>query len=308
MIARIYYRTIVYTVFALLAFAGNSVLCRLALNGDSGYTLDAISFTIIRLLSGIAALLLLVMFSQNNQSSHLCLDKPKTAADTYWRVYSKHSVSALLLFIYMLGFSIAYIYLDTGVGALILFSSVQITMIICSLLAGKRLHWTEWLGAVCAFFGFVYLIFPSLTEPSLSGFVLMTVAGIAWGLYTLKGQSSNHPLQDTMKNFTATLPLVLLLLLAYIFFSLQLSVYGVMLAVLSGVVASAIGYAIWYSALQGLSSVQAAVVQLLVPVVAAAGGVVWSNEMISLRLLLASVIVLGGLLLVVFGRHYFADS
>jgi len=279
-------KIIACTGFALIAFAGNSVLCRLAL-GEK--TIDAASFTAIRLLSGIIMLGLILLATGN----------AKTAA-------SKGSWSAsFMLFLYAIAFSYAYITLDTGTGALILFGAVQLTMIMASLISGHKLHPWEWLGTLIAFSGFVYLVQPSLTTPSFTGFVLMSIAGMAWGVYTLKGKGSQSPLCDTGYNFLRTLPFILLLALP-ILSSSHLSHTGILLAVLSGAIASGIGYAVWYIALRGLSVIQAAVLQLLVPIIAALGGIIFANESISLQLVLSSLMVLGGILIVVMGRNYAA--
>ena len=279
-------RTIIFTVLALIAFAANSVLCRLAL-GDR--TIDASSFTVIRLLSGAIVLFLIIKIKNKS-------DMP-----------TKGSWSAsLMLFLYAITFSFAYITLDTGTGALILFGSVQITMILLSILSGNRLHITEWLGVTISFLGFVYLVLPGITTPSMFGFMLMTVAGIAWGIYTLKGKGSTNPLIDTAYNFLRTIPFVIILAVLAIN-KMNYSSTGILLAVLSGAIASGIGYAIWYSALRGLSTVQAAVVQLLVPVIAAFGGAIFVSEAITLRLTVSAVLILGGILLVVLGRSYFVQ-
>jgi drug/metabolite transporter (DMT)-like permease len=207
-----------------------------------------------------------------------------------------------MLFVYAVAFSFAYISLNTGTGALILFGSVQITMILLSLVSGTRLHFAEWVGVTMAFAGFVYLILPGVTAPSISGFLLMTAAGIAWGMYTLKGRSSKRPLMDTTSNFLRTTPLILLLGLIS-FSHANYSSEGILLAVLSGGITSGIGYTIWYIALRGLSSTQAAVLQLSVPVIAALGGVVFVSEAITTRLMISAAMVLGGILLVILGKH-----
>ncbi|MBL4782596.1 MAG: DMT family transporter [Porticoccaceae bacterium] len=283
-----YMKICLYTTVALLAFAGNSVLCRLALGEN---TIDAASFTAIRLFSGIVFLAIIL--------------KVTTAGET---VSSKGSWTAsLMLFIYAITFSFAYISLETGTGALILFGSVQITMILTGLSLGNRLHIVEWLGVLIAFTGFVYLLMPGLGAPSLQGFVLMSVAGIAWGYYTLAGKGSKNPLRDTAYNFYRTLPLVFILI-ALTFQHAALSQKGVVLAVLSGGIASGVGYTIWYMALRGLSGTQAAVVQLLVPVIAAMGGVLFTNEIFSLRMALSALLILGGILVVVLGKHYFDQA
>ena len=279
-------KTIGYTTFALLAFAGNSVLCRLALGEGQ---IDAASFTVIRLLSGIVTLIIILKLIQLTQST-----PQKTTSKGSWS-------AALMLFVYAIAFSYAYVSLDTGTGALILFGAVQITMLLVGILSGNRLHYVEWIGVATAFCGFVYLVLPSVSTPSLTGFILMTVAGIAWGFYTLKGKGSKHPLGDTAYNFLRTLPLVAILL-ALTIPQIQLSQTGILLAVVSGAVTSGIGYTLWYIALGGLTPTQAAVLQLLVPVIAAIGGVVFAGELISTRLVVASALVLGGILLVVLGK------
>ncbi|QBM18705.1 hypothetical protein MARI_28470 [Marinobacter sp. JH2] len=275
------------TVFALLAFAGNSVLCRLALGENA---IDAASFTTIRLLSGIAILMVVVAITKKPKKS-----QPKGS----W-------LAACMLFVYALAFSYGYLSLDTGTGALILFAAVQITMIAVGVVSGNRLHFAEWLGLFIAFSGFVYLILPSVTTPSLTGFLLMTLSGIAWGGYTLVGRSSTQPLADTAYNFLRTSPFVLILLV----FTLQdaeITQQGVLLAIVSGAIASGAGYAVWYFALRGLSVTQAAVVQLFVPIIAAVGGVIVAQEAITLRLAESSALVLGGILMVILGRHYFVS-
>jgi drug/metabolite transporter (DMT)-like permease len=185
-------KTLIFTVLALVAFAANSVLCRLALGEN---TIDASSFTVLRLLSGTLVLLAILQIHHTKNKPH-----------------SKGSWTAgIMLFLYAITFSFSYITLDTGTGALILFGSVQITMIFLSIISGNRLHITEWMGVSISFAGFVYLILPGVTTPSVTGFLLMTVAGIAWGIYTLRGRGSDNPLMDTTYNFLRTIPLVILL-------------------------------------------------------------------------------------------------
>lgn len=275
-----------YTTLALLAFAGNSILCRLAL--DEG-TSDAGSFTAIRLLSGIIVLALIMKITQGGSTSTL-------TSRGSWK-------ASFMLFVYAVTFSYAYVSLETGVGALILFGSVQITMISLGLISGNKLNYVEWLGVIIAFSGFVYLVMPGVTAPSLTGFILMSLAGIAWGLYTLAGKGSVNPLRDTFFNFSRTLPLVIVLSAVTIQYS-TISQQGILLAVLSGGIASGLGYTIWYAALGGLSTTQAAVVQLLVPVLAAVGGVLFADEQFSFRLLLSSILILSGVLAVILGRYH----
>ena len=280
-------KTLVFTLLALVAFAANSILCRLALGENS---IDASSFTAIRLLSG--AVVLMAILKANKQKN--------SSAKGNW-------LAGSMLFVYAITFSFAYITLSTGTGALILFGSVQITMILISLASGHRLHISEWAGVSIAFAGFVYLVLPGVSSPPLGGFILMTMAGIAWGIYTLKGRGSKNPLADTAYNFLRTLPLVIILTMITIH-NAHYTTEGVLLAVLSGAIASGIGYTIWYIALGGLSATQAAVVQLFVPVIAALGGVIFVSEPITLRLTLSGITILGGILLVVLGRYYFVQT
>lgn len=278
-------KTILFTVVALLAFAGNSVLCRLALAESA---IDAASFTWMRLLSGALVLGVILIIRH----------PPK-------RSVSKGSFRAsLMLFIYTICFSFAYITLETGMGALILFAAVQITIISVGLLKGNKLNAVEWLGALVAFSGFVFLVLPGLTAPPLVGFILMTLAGVAWGFYTLAGKSSINPLGDTAYNFIRTLPLIALLVILS-FQGNSWSAEGVLLAIISGGITSGIGYTVWYMALNGLSAIQAAVVQLLVPIIAALGGVLFAGEVLSMRLVISSAFILGGILAVISGRYFF---
>lgn len=277
-------KTLICTLFALIAFAANSVLCRLALGKEA---IDAAGFTIIRLLSGLSVLLLILKIRPASKAS---------SARGSW-------LSALMLFGYAVTFSFAYLSLDTGTGALVLFGAVQLTIILASLFAGQKLHWPEWAGVMLAFSGLTYLALPNVTTPSLTGFLLMTLAGVAWGGYTLRGRGSSAPFQDTAFNFLRTAPFVGLLALIT-FFNLQASLEGIILAALSGAVASGLGYTIWYIALGGLSTTESAVVQLLVPVIAAIGGVLFVAEAITLRLMISSILILGGILSVFLGRAY----
>lgn len=282
------FSTIILTGLALIAFAANSVLCRLALGYEA---IDAASFTIIRLLSGSIVLLLIICSTQSATRN-----VTSTPSKGSW-------TASFMLFAYAITFSYAYTSLDTGTGALILFGSVQITMILLSFLSGTRLHITEWSGVVIAFSGFIYLVLPEVTTPSASGFLLMTTAGIAWGIYTLKGRASNNPLMDTSYNFFRTTPLVMLLAI-YTMNNSQYSSEGIILALLSGGITSGIGYTIWYIALRRLSSTQAAVLQLSVPIIAALGGIIFVSEAITFRLMVSATIVLGGILIVVLGKYY----
>jgi drug/metabolite transporter (DMT)-like permease len=203
-----------------------------------------------------------------------------------------------MLFIYAAGFSYAYLSLETGTGALILFAAVQLTMITVAIVRGDRLGLITWGGIILAISGFVYLILPGISTPSILGFLLMSAAGIAWGVYSLLGKNSQNSLSDTTYNFTRTLPiLVILLIITHSYF--DISTKGILFAVISGALASGIGYVIWYSALRGLSATQAAVVQLTVPILAAIGGVVFMSELVTLRLIISAILILSGVAIVI---------
>ncbi len=268
---------ITLTTMALLAFAGNSILCRMALKDGA---IDAASFTSIRLISG--ALALLVIVAVNSSVS-------KLRQSGSW-------LSASMLFLYALGFSYAYIDLEAGTGALILFGMVQATMIIAALINGDRPTAIEILGWVCATAGLVYLVLPGIEAPSAAGSVLMGVAGIAWGVYSIRGKSESDPVASTASNFLRSAAFVPLVFAAS-FQSIQWTTTGVLLAMLSGVVTSGIGYVVWYAALTHLKTIRAALVQLSVPAIAALGGVALLGEPLSHRLIVSSALILGGILI-----------
>ncbi|WP_216825073.1 DMT family transporter [Agarilytica rhodophyticola] len=282
-------KIIFFTALALTAFAANSVLCRLALLDGA---IDPGSFTSVRLISGITTLLLIFQFTRKKDKLEQTSEKIQHGS---W-------LASLMLFIYAAAFSFAYVFLDTGTGALILFAAVQITMIAVSVVSGKSLHYSELLGVFVAFCGFVYLVAPEISKPSLTGFVLMTLAGCAWGVYTLKGRGSLSPVADTYYNFLRTLPLAAILF-GITLFDAKITSEGLFLAVMSGAVASGIGYSIWYAALTGLSALQAAVLQLLVPVIATAGGLLFAKESLSYSFVFASLMILGGILIVIAGQR-----
>ncbi|WP_148863631.1 DMT family transporter [Marinobacter fonticola] len=276
-------RVVSLTILAMLAFAANSVFGRMAL--DSG-TIDAASFTFIRLLSGAIMLWLLVRFRVKG---------PKTGNRGSW-------FSGAMLFLYAICFSYAYLSLDTGTGALILFGLVQLTMIGWGLITGERPSAMQWAGTAMAVGGLIYLLSPGVTAPSLSGALLMAVAGMAWGVYSLRGRGVSQPLVVSADNFLRSAPMALVaLLLAMPFW--KVGMQGVVLAVLSGALASAIGYAIWYTVLPSLTTTGAASVQLSVPVIAAVFGLVLIAEPVTARLVIASIVILGGIGLVILARR-----
>lgn len=284
-------KTPLLTGLALCAFAGNSVLCRMALETDS---IDPASFTLIRLLAGAATLLVIFKVRTSFVVSSVSTIDSRLVSQGSW-------LGASLLFSYAIFFSAAYVLLETGTGALVLFASVQITMIVKSLYDGESLTGLEWIGAVTAFVGFVLLVLPGADTPSVLGFSLMTAAGVSWGFYTLAGKQSTDAIADTTFNFVKALPLSLV---AFVLWSTESywTVSGIAFAVLSGALASGVGYSIWYTVLPELKAVQAAVVQLTVPFIAAAGGVIYLAETLSLRLLFSAFVVTLGIGLVVFGR------
>jgi drug/metabolite transporter (DMT)-like permease len=258
----------------MIAFAFNSILCRLALGPQ---IIDATSFTAIRLVSGTLMLLVILLLSGRRLPKNVGGDWP----------------SSMALFIYAILFSFAYIRLDVGTGALILFVLVQITMIVWGLVRGERPKAVQWIGMAVAMGGLVYLVSPGLSAPAPLGAALMAGSGAAWGVYSLRGRGASDPLAATAGNFLRSVPFVLITLV-FVLRDIDLSVYGIVLAVASGSLASGLGYVIWYVALRGLSATRAATVQLTVPVIAAAGGIVLLNETVSLRLVVSAVLILGG--------------
>ena len=270
-------RVFILTLLAMIAFAGNSLLCRLALKRT---TIDAASFTFIRILSGAVALWIIVIISKGT-----------------WRKAGSWA-SALALFAYAAAFSFAYISLSAGTGALLLFGAVQATMILWGLRTGERMRTRQWLGLALAVGGLVALLFPGLSAPPINGALLMICAGIAWGIYSLRGKGAGDPATATAGNFLRAVVLATGLSMALLPW-LKLDRGGIGYAIFSGAIASGVGYVIWYSALPELKAASAATVQLSVPVLAATGGILFLGEPITLRFLLASLAVLGGIALFV---------
>lgn len=270
-------KTIVLSCLAMTAFAANSIFCRFAL-GEGG--MDPGTFTLIRLASG--AVVLGIMAGRDS------FTLPAMEGSKPW-------VMPLMLALYALFFSYAYVDLGAGTGALILFGAVQITMIIAGLLTGERPGIIRTIGMATALSGLVYLVFPGLSAPSPLGACLMTLAGISWGVYSLLGRQTQNPAATTAFNFIWAVPLVL----APIFFLWDFSLpkvggIGLWAAFFSGTLASGCGYVIWYAALKGLSPIRAASIQLTVPVIATAGGIFFLSETLSLRGFIASVAILSG--------------
>lgn len=275
-------RIIVLTSLAMIAFAGNSLLCRVALKHTS---IDAASFTTIRLISGALMLWLLVRIRHGVHTG------------------SGNWVSAFALFVYAAGFSFAYVSLPAATGALLLFGAVQATMISHGIWSGERLLRLQLFGLMLAFAGLVGLLLPGLSAPPLYGSILMLAAGMAWGIYSLRGKGAGDPTRVTAGNFMRAVPFSIALIVIMLN-GASLDRAGFLYAVSSGALASGVGYAIWYTALPALKATNAATVQLSVPVIAALGGIVFLAEPITLRLVLASVAILGGIALVIFEKRH----
>jgi drug/metabolite transporter (DMT)-like permease len=273
--------TFLLTLAALIAFAANSLLARAALGGHG---IDAASFTAIRLASGAAVMV--VLFRVQGGSVALLPGSWATAAS---------------LLVYALAFSFAYLRLGAAVGALILFGAVQTSMLLWGVLRRDRPTSAELVGLAIAFSALVYLLLPGLDTPDLWGSVLMISAGVAWGVYSIRGRVAGDPIGQTAGNFVraAGVAVPLALLLAA---SSEVTTQGVVLALVSGTITSALGYVLWYRALPRLSTTQAATVQLTVPIIAAVGAVLFLSEALTWRLVAASLCLLGGVALAVCAR------
>lgn len=274
-------RTFGLTSITMIAFAGNSLLCRAALKHTS---IDAATFTSVRIISGAIALWVIVRARRGSR-----------VAGGSWR-------SAAALFVYAAAFSFAYVSLPAASGALLLFGAVQATMIGYAIRSGERLRVRQWGGLIAAIGGLVVLLLPGLSAPPLSGSLLMLSAGAAWGIYSLRGRGASDPASVTAGNFARAALMAVVLSAATTPWS-SFDPAGVSYAIVSGAVASGVGYAIWYTALRGLNATSAATVQLSVPVIAGFGGVVLLGESVTPRLLLASAAILGGIALVILNRR-----
>jgi drug/metabolite transporter (DMT)-like permease len=267
-------RTLVLTALAMFAFAANSVLCRLGLGR---YLIDPASFAAVRVLTAAAMLLAIVLPRWRARG--------RTRGN--WR-------SALTLLVYLISFSFAYLSLSAGTGALILFGAAQLTMIGAALRGGESFSPPGRIGFIVAAVGLVILVAPGVTAPNPVGALLMAIAGLSWGIYSLMGRGAGDPLEVTANNFIYLVPCVLLLSAAFAA-RRHVSWIGLAYAAASGAVASGLGYVVWYEAQKRLSAIGAATVQLSVPVIAAIGGLVLMTEYVTLRLMLASIATLGGI-------------
>ncbi len=275
-------RLIALTAFAMIPLAANSWLCRAALRDTA---IDAASFTSVRLISGAAMLWLLLRLT----------GRARVAGEGSWP-------SAIALFGYAALFSFAYLSLTAATGALLLFGAVQVTMIGLGLRSGERLDALQVTGVALAFGGLVGLLLPGLSAPPLGGALMMIGAGVAWGVYSVRGKGAGDPTRVTAGNFALTVPITLVLSLIMLP-ALSFDAIGFGYALASGALTSALGYALWYSVLPMLQATSAATVQLSVPVIVAIGGVMLLEEPITLRLVLASAAVLGGIALVILERR-----
>ena len=274
-------RILALLILTMIAFASNSLLCRMAL---AHTRIDAASFTTIRLVSGAVMLWLVVRIKGGTRGGQGNL------------------ISAITLFVYAAGFSYAYISLPAATGALLLFGAVQATMIGYGIWSGERFHKLQLVGLVLAFAGLVGLLMPGISAPPLSGSVLMLGAGVAWGIYSLRGKGEGNPTRVTAGNFLITTPVAMVLSLL-MFKDTSIDLAGIGYAMASGALASGLGYALWYAILPALKATSAATVQLSVPVIAAFGGILFLGEPITLRLALTSIAILGGIALVILNKH-----
>ena len=301
-----------YTIIALIAFAANSLLCRMALADGA---IDAWNFTAIRLLSGAACLGLIMLlqahFLKQNALKRKALKRTRLKQSSLKQTALQQTgskekgdwLSAISLVIYAICFSVAYQALDTGTGALILFSAVQLTMIGWGIYNKERLNGVQWTALLIALIGFIYLMLPSAAMPSLSGALIMAISGIAWGIYSIRGKTCVSPLRTTGFNFLRSLVAVPILALIGMSYLSTISMTGVILATVSGAIASGIGYSIWYVAMPLLKTTQSAVVQLCVPVLAALMGVVFLSEQLTLEFISASSVILGAVLIFILNKN-----
>ena len=310
----------------MIAFASNSLLCRAALKQTN---IDAATFTLIRVISGAVALWLVMKMrtwpvvdgtaapladcSETTRRFPSPPSSPKSSGDSFslgekvrmrvlgWK-HAANWISALALFVYAAAFSFAYIDLSAGTGALLLFGAVQATMILWGFNKGERLNLIQIAGFAIAVSGLVVLVFPGLSAPPLIASILMVGAGVAWGVYSLRGKGEKDPIIATTRNFLGAVPFAVVLSIASISWA-RIDFAGTTYAIISGAITSGLGYVLWYAALPGLKAASAATVQLSVPVLAAAGGILLLGEPMTWRYMLASFAVLGGIALVVMTKR-----
>lgn len=293
-------QTVMVTFITLVAFAANSVLCRWALMDQ---TIDPLSFSIVRILSG--ALTLLILFTLSSQSKHK-QELANNSTSVYTKLKSQFQFTSILsLLVYMFGFSFAYLKLGAGLGALVLFVAVQFTMIAAHLFFGNRMSLLEWGGCLLSVAGLVYLLMPteSTQAPDLVSIILMSLAGVGWGIYTLAGKKSLNALQSTTANFgfsslVILAGLSLLVVIPNAMPQVSITEQGLIYAVISGSAASGVGYSLWYYVVKKLNTVVASIAQLSVPVIATLGGVLLLSEPVTMQFIISSTVILLGISLV----------
>ncbi|MEZ9910592.1 DMT family transporter [Vibrio sp. 10N.261.51.A3] len=292
-------QTLMVTFITLVAFAAKSVLCRWALMDQ---TIDPLSFSIVRILSGALTLLILLTLSSQSKSKRELTNN----TSAYAKLKSQFQLTSILsLLVYMFGFSFAYLELGAGLGALVLFVAVQFTMIAAHLLSGNRMSLIEWGGCLLSVAGLVYLLMPteSTQVPDLVSIILMSLAGVGWGIYTLAGKKSSNALQSTTANFgfsslVILVALSLLVLIPNALTQVSITEKGLIYAIISGSVASGIGYSLWYYVVKKLNTVVASIAQLSVPVIATLGGVLLLSEPVTMQFIVSSTVILLGISLV----------
>src|SRR5437867_545779 len=289
-------RIFILTLLAMIAFASNSLLCRAALKESSS---DPATFTFVRIFSGAIALWLLLKIQRLLRAEGTASPLVESFSGSSLRY--GNWISAVALFAYAAGFSFAYVSLSAGTGALLLFGAVQAMMILWGFHKGERLDLIQIFGLGVALIGLVVLVSPGLSAPSLIGSILMLGAGAAWGVYSLRGKVAGDAIAVTTGNFLRAVLFAVVLSLTLISHA-HVSLAGIAYAIISGAITSGLGYVIWYTALSGLRATSAAVVQLSVPVLAAAGGILLLGEPVTLRYIFASLAVLGGIALVIWER------
>jgi len=276
----------------MIAFAANSVIGRMAIGSGDLPLIDPASYSAVRLISGALMLALLVGLTGSGKNR-----SPRFQSGSW--------TSALALFVYAVAFSYAYVALDTGIGALILFACVQATMIGRALTEGDHPSRLEWFGLIVAFGAFIWLVSPGLSAPDPMAAALMGLSGVAWGVYSLRGRGLPDSLKATADNFMRSLvfliPLGLMVVAAG--YTIHASGQGLLLATLSGAVTSGLGYALWYRVLKQIGASQGAIVQLTVPVIAAVGGTLFLAEGWTLRLVVSSLMILGGVAVAIIAKQ-----
>ncbi|WP_135443604.1 DMT family transporter [Vibrio tasmaniensis] len=293
-------QTVMITFITLVAFAANSVLCRWALMDQ---TIDPLSFSIVRIISGALTLLILLTLSSHSKPREELVNNDKSVETKLKSQFQFTSILSLL--VYMFGFSFAYLELGAGLGALVLFVAVQFTMIAAHLLADNRMSLLEWCGCLLSVSGLVYLLMPtdSTSSPDITSIILMALAGVGWGIYTLAGKKSTNALQSTTANFAFSSLVILvlvslLLVIPNLASQISITEQGLIYAILSGSVASGVGYSLWYYVVKKLDTVVASIAQLSVPVIATLGGVLLLSEPVTMQFIISSTVILLGISLV----------